>query len=247
MLRIAICDDMPAQRASIEDAVKRYFQDRGEKLPEIVSYGNPLLFLESLDKTAGFDILLLDVCMPGINGIQVAEEVRRRKDKSEIIFLTTSDEFAVEAFALKAVHYLVKPFTRAHFCEAMERAMERFAANAGKRVTFYAEGGALRTVDVDEILYIESCGHSQTAYLNEGTCTETRRALSRMQEELNKLSPGQFASPCKGFLVNQKAICTVEPKGVTLRSGQTLPLARGSFREFSSGYFAFLFPGHPGR
>ncbi|MDR3601423.1 MAG: response regulator [Desulfosporosinus sp.] len=54
-------------------------------------------------------MLLLNIGMPGIVGTQVAAEVRKRKDKSEVIFLTTSDEFAVDAFALKATHYLAKP------------------------------------------------------------------------------------------------------------------------------------------
>lgn len=241
MLRIAICDDMPDQVEKIKAAEKQYFSGHPEFQTETVTYYNPLVFLESLDKTGGFDLLLLDVCMPGIDGTQVGAEVRRRGDKSEIIFLTTSDEFAVEAFALKAAHYLVKPFTQAQFTEAMNRALARFAQNAPKNITFYSEGGVLRTVAADDILYMESCGHCQTAYLSDGICTEGRRSLSRMQAELDKLCPGQFVSPCKGYLVNQRAIRTVKPRQIILHSGHTIPLARGAFRTFSDQYFTYQF------
>ena len=241
MLRIAICDDLPDQQAQIKSAAAQYFSAHPDAQPVFSTYGNPLLFLESLDKAGGFDILLLDVCMPGIDGIQVAQEIRRRKEKSEIIFLTTSDEFAVDAFALKAAHYLVKPFTQSQFDEAMDRVMAHFAGDAPRHITFYTEGGVLRTVNVEDILYIESSGHQQIAHLERESCTEMRRSLFRMQEELDKICPGQFSSPCKGYLVNQKAIRTVGPKELHLRTGCTVPLARGAFHEFSDHYFAYLF------
>lgn len=242
MLRIAICDDLPDQLTEIEAAAKQYFDAYPEEQAEIFTYDNPLIFLESLDKTGGFDILLLDICMPGIDGTQVAAEIRKRRDKSEIIFLTTSDEFAVEAFALKAAHYLVKPFNQEQFGEAMDRAIVHFAAGQAPKVALRLTGGGTRALDLNEILWIESRDHTQTVFLKDGDREEARESLSLLLSELEELSPGQFVSPCKGYIVNQKAIRTVEPKGIIMRSGQTIPLARGTFREFLDRYFAYLFP-----
>lgn len=242
MLRIAICDDLSDQLTMIEAAVKEYFRACPEEQFEIFTYHNPLLFLESLDKTGGYDILLLDICMPGIDGTQVAEEIRKRKDKSEIVFLTTSDEFAVEAFALKAAHYLVKPFCQAQFCEAMDRAMLQFTAGQTKKVALKLTGGGTRVIELDEIIWVESRNHTQTVFLKDGASEEARESLSQLFTVLEELSPGQFASPFKGYLVNQKLIRTVESKGIIMRSGHTIPLARGTFREFMDRYFAYQFP-----
>lgn len=242
MLRIAICDDLSDQLAVIETAVTEYFRSYPEVQVETFTYHNPLIFLESLDKTGGYDILLLDICMPGIDGTQVAEEIRKRKDRSEIVFLTSSDEFAVEAFALKAAHYLVKPFHQAQFCEAMDRAMVQFCAGQTKKIALKLTGGGNRVLELNEIIWIESSNHTQRVFLKEGDSEVVRESLSQLFTVLEELSPGQFVSPIKGYLVNQNAIRTVEPKGIIMRSGQTIPLARGTFREFSDRYFSYLFP-----
>lgn len=242
MLRIAICDDLPDQLAKIKAAAEQYFEAYPDEQAELFTYNNPLIFLENLDKTGGFDILVLDVCMPGIDGTRVAAEIRRRKDKSEIIFLTASDEFAVDAFALKAAHYLVKPFTQAQISEALDRAMVHFAAGQAPTVALKLTGGGTRALELNEILWIESRNHTQTVFLKDGDSEEARESLSQLLSALEELSPGQFVSPCKGYLVNQKAIRTVAPKEIIMRSGQTVPLARGTFREFSDRYFAYMFP-----
>ncbi len=242
MLRIAICDDIPDHLEKIKLGVKQYFSEHPEEKIDIFTYNNPLIFLESLDRIGVFDILLLDVCMPGIDGTQVAAEIRKRGDKSEIIFLTTSDEFAVEAFALKATHYLVKPFTRAQLKEALDRVVMKISAELVPRVILKLSGGGMRALEVNEILWIESRNHAQTVYLKDGGIEETRVSLSQQLDTLEELSPGQFVSPCKGYLVNQKAIRTVEPKRIIMRSGKELPLARGTFREFTDRYFAYMFP-----
>ncbi len=242
MLRIAICDDLQDHLEKIKSGVKQYFSEYPEEKIDIFTCNNPLIFLESLNKTGGFDIVLLDVCMPGIDGIQVAGEIRKRGDKSEIIFLTTSDEFAVEAFALKAAHYLVKPFTRAQLSEALGRAMVRFSAGQVPKIALKLTGGGTRALELNEILWIESRNHAQTVYLKDGGSEETREALSQQLATLDELSPGQFVSPYKGYLVNHKAIRTIEPKRIIMRSGQELPLARGTFREFTDRYFAYMFP-----
>jgi DNA-binding LytR/AlgR family response regulator len=242
MLRIAICDDISDHLEKIKSGVIQYFSEYSEEKIDIITYNNPLIFLESLDKTGGFDILLLDVCMPGIDGMQVAAEIRKRGDKCEIIFLTTSDEFAVEAFALKAAHYLLKPFTQAQLSEALNRVRVQFSTGLEQKVALKLTGGGTRAIELNEILWIESRNHAQTVYLKEGRSEETRESLSQQLATLEKLSPGQFVSPCKGYLVNQKAIRTVEPKRIIMRSGQELPLARGTFREFTDRYFAYMFP-----
>lgn len=241
-ISIAICDDLPEQSELISTAVMNYFAGHNAKTPGICVYNNPLLFLEGLKNTGGFDVLLLDICMPGLNGVAVAREIRNRKEKCEIVFLTTSDEFAVDAFSLKAAHYLLKPFTQAQFDEAMDRAMARFQSGSVRKIVLRPQGGGLQNIEVDEILYIESFGHMLNICLETGSTTESRRSLIRVLEMLEEVSPGQFGSPCKGYLVNQKAVRTIEPKQVILKNGMKIPIARGSFREFQERHFAFMFP-----
>lgn len=132
MINIAVCDDRREQLELVHIAVERYFQTKTSRAVEISDFNDPAVFLASLEKNGSCDIAILDICMPGIAGTEVGRMIRRRYDNTEIIFVTTSDEFAVDAFALNAAHYIIKPFTQEQFNPAMDRAMARFTKRAEK-------------------------------------------------------------------------------------------------------------------
>ena len=178
--------------------------------------------------------------MPGILGTEVAKEIRRRHDKTELIFLTTSDEYAVDAFRLKAAHYLLKPFTQTQLDEAMDRAIKSFTG-AARRVCIRADSGELYNLELDDLFYVESQGHSLTVYARGQTLSESRRSLSRLQEELCRLSPGQFISPYKGYLVNLKAVTSITRERITLRCGATIPIPRREYKALQDQYMDYIF------
>ena len=178
------------------------------------------------------------------NGTEVAKEIRKRRDKTEIVFLTSSDDFAVSAFSLKAAHYLVKPFTQSEFDEAMDRAVSFFRKSNVLKLSFKLTGGGVKTVDIDDILYIESYKHEQQIQLNNGDALSIREALNSLQEQLDELSPHQFLSPYKGYIVNLKAVHSIEPDCMKLHGNKSVPIARRSFRELTDKYFAYAFGGN---
>lgn len=243
MLNIAICDDSHEQQGLNQKVIEKYFKTHGDYSIQVTCYDNPLLFLEALDQNGGCDILLLDIFMPGINGTEVAKEIRKRKDKTEIVFVTTSDDFAVTAFSLKAAHYLVKPFTQSEFDEAMNRAVASFVKRNVLKLSFKLKGGGVKTVDIDDILYIENYKHEQQVQLKDGDALSIREALNSLQEKLDELSPHQFLSPYKGYIVNLKAVHSVEPDCMKLHGNKIVPIARRSFRELTDKYFAYAFGG----
>lgn len=241
MLRIAICDDMIDQLQLYEHYTKRYLKTKGYETAQITCFENPLDLVESIEKNGGFDIVLLDICMPGLNGTAVAKIIRERKDKTEIIFLTTSDEFAVEAFHLKAAHYLLKPFPEKLFVEAMDRAVERFVFIQPIRIVMKLSGGGLQTVDLNEILCVESFNHEQQVLLKNQKTLKVRESLSSVLAQLEELTPGQFLSPYKGYIVNLKAVLSIEPKCITLLGGKKIPIVRRNYRALSERYFDYTF------
>lgn len=240
MLRIAICDDSHDQIEIIQKSANKYFSNMCEYNIDV--FDNPLIFLESVEKNGGYDIVLLDICMPGIIGVDVAKEIRQRKDKTEIIFLTISDEFAVDAFALKAAHYIIKPFTQEKFNEAMDRATLSFFDISSKKLPVKTERGDVIIIYINDIIYIQSNGHNQIIYLeNNDNYRETRRSLSRLLEELENLSSNQFIAPYKGYIVNQKYIATIDSKCIKMRNGVKIPLPRGTFRQIQKQYMDYRF------
>ena len=91
MVRIAICDDLQEQLDIIQKAVQQYFHDKKEPT-EVFTYNNAMDFVDAFEKEGNFDIVLLDICMPGLLGTDIAAEMRKQKSRAEIVFLSTSEE-----------------------------------------------------------------------------------------------------------------------------------------------------------
>ena len=106
-----ICDDEKSELERIQKIVSDYAEEHPELFLTIQCFSNPFDMLGEMDRSGAPDIALLDICMPGVLGTEVAREIQSRsEDATDIIFLTTSTEFAVEAFALHVNDYLTKPF-----------------------------------------------------------------------------------------------------------------------------------------
>ena len=125
MVSIAICDDDVLEVERAQRFIEKYSQTKNESQISVQTFLNPLEMLNYVDKNVGFDIYILDIIMDGMKGTDVAKELKAKESNCEIIFMTTSREFAVDAFALNAVHYLVKPYDFVDFSEALARALKR--------------------------------------------------------------------------------------------------------------------------
>ena len=84
-------------------------------------YSSAFEMLDAFDKTGCPDIALLDICMPGMLGTELARDILRCSENTDIIFLTTSSDYAVDAFSLHAADYIQKPYTREKFGAALDR------------------------------------------------------------------------------------------------------------------------------
>lgn len=240
-MRIAICDDNAEQLEIIQDAVESYAKRHPELKIQATAYATPLSFLDEWRKKGCYDIILLDICMPGMLGTEVAKEIRQRKENPEIIFLTTSSEFAVEAFTLKAAHYIVKPFHQVQFDEAINRAAHKHQNKRGKNISLKLRSGEARLVDINDIIYVESASHSQHIHLKSGEQIESRQTLSELLSLFTEHAKEQFITPYKGYIVNQKSIRSIEPDKVILTSGVHIPIVRRNFKQIKDQYFSFIF------
>lgn len=242
MLKIACCDDSPEDAVGLCAALDSYLSHNEREHVLVSSFDNALICAEEIDRMGGVDVILLDICMPGLLGTDIAREVRKRNDKTEIIFVTSSDEFAVEAFTLKAAHYLVKPFSQNDFDEAMNVALGRCSSKEVKRIVLKTRGRSLVSLDVGEIAYIESASHSQNLHTDKGERIEVRQSLKEVFSLLGDISPGQFFMPYKGYIINIDTIRIIENAQVVLRDGTVVPATPANVRTLKEHYFNYFFP-----
>lgn len=240
MLRIDICDDMSDHLEIIKKSAEQYAAVKRLSI-DIRCFDSSMDYLDKLESEGSAEIVLLDICMPAISGTDIAREIRRRNDTCEIIFLTSSNDYAVDAFALRAAHYLLKPFTQNEFDEAMDRAAEHFDADNEKYFTARSEGGEIHRLQLNRIQYIESRAHEQTVFFDNGSTLHLRLSLASLSSEFEKAAPGQFMMPYKGYMVNIRAIAAIEAARIIMRSGAEIPLPRGSFRNMKAAFFNYMF------
>lgn len=242
MRTIAICDDEQEQVHKIHAAVEAFLSARKIFNVTIRDFFDTGAFLSFIAVTKKIDIALLDICMGEVSGIELAQKIREKGGETKIIFLTTSKEFAIDAFSVNASHYLVKPFSQAAFNEAMSRCADMLeTAPEPCRITIHGEGESVTMLDINEIYCIESIGRRRYVRTAKGEFTETRRTLSQFAEELEALSPRQFILPYRGYIVNLSAVRTIAAKNFVLKDGSKVPIKPGDLRALKEKLFAYVF------
>ena len=164
MYRIAVVDDQPEERGRLEEYLRRFASER--KLTITVDpFEGGESFLAAFDHN--YDIVLLDIEMQGIDGMETARRLRERDEKVCLLFVTYLANFAVQGYSVHALDFLVKPVSFENFDMKMERAI--IAAERNKKKEIFlptAEGN--RRVRIDELCYVEVMNHTLLYHTKEG-------------------------------------------------------------------------------
>jgi two-component system, LytTR family, response regulator len=240
MTRVLIADDeAPARRK-----LARFLKERANT--EIVaeaSNGVDAIDLIAITKP---EIVFLDIHMPDLDGLAVAEAIAGMPSPPAIVFVTAHDQYALRAFEVSAVDYILKPYDRAHFDRAVERAITRAAlpsadANAvlarliqearnesefAKRLLVPHEGRSF-FVPVDDIVRVASDGNNVELHARGGRF----RLRTTMDSLEGRLDPAKFVRVHRSHIVNIDAIAAIEPGFhgdylAILRNGERLPWSR---------------------
>lgn len=172
------------------------------------------------------DLLFLDIQMPERSGLELLESLEH---VPEVIFTTAYDQYAVKAFELNALDYLVKPIRRERFAQAIEKALNRFSVKPGlaaERTIFIREGERCYFVKVKNISLVESAGNYARLYVD-GKKLYLKRSLNHLEKTLD---PQLFFRISRTEIINTNYIKQIRPntKGrltVTLQTGESLEVS----------------------
>lgn len=245
ILKFAICDDEKQHIDSLANVLKKYLGKIKEQNFAIFEFSNQFDLLDKMNSGVGFDVVFLDVLMPAMDGMEVAEEIRMNKHTCEIVFVTSSPDYALEAFNVGAIHYILKPIKNQYFDEVMDRLLKKIFSNVEKCLVFKTTSGGMQKIETFFIEFIESFKHTQTVNLINRKSFEVKSSLNAIFEELMVKCSSQFIMPYKGYIVNQNMIRTIETTQIIMQSGKKISLAKGSFREIKDAYFEYMFSREP--
>lgn len=237
MIKIAVCDDDLSALNEINALLEQY---RSEHNQEIIyaAFHSPLEILAEIEKGTRPDILLLDVIMPGENGINVAREIRQYDDTVKIIFLTSSAEFAVESYTVGAYFYQMKPICEKDFFRLMDSVISDCEKAQHCGLIVHSKSGITR-IDLHKLEYCEIIGHTLFFHLDNG---KTIESIGSMDELCGKLTQyDNFLRPHRSFLVNMEYIQNISYKAIIMDDLTEIPIPHGKCSEIKSRYLEYVF------
>ncbi|EOH93743.1 LytR/AlgR family response regulator transcription factor [Enterococcus pallens] len=227
-MNVVICDDDPIFCQKLEKLVNEVFK-QGCECEVFYSSERLLHYLE--ENPAFFQLYLLDIEMPGLDGLQMAKLIRKRDTEALLVFVTNHEEEMPNAFDVRAFHYLVKPLDVHKATEVLFSA-ERFFSK--KRLLFrFVSRKQFYSLFVSQIEYFESAGRKIRIHTQDQIIHEYYDTLDEVEQ---KIETGIFARIHKSYLVNMEFLQRVENKRVLLQCGRVLAISRKYHGHFHQMY-----------
>lgn len=226
MIEIALCDDNAEDREALGALAKRFADEHSEFPIRLSAFTSAAELLEHIENNNGFDLYLLDVMMPEMSGIQLAEIIRSRGDHAEIVFLTVSRDYAVDAFSVYACGYLLKPPHKDRFDETVLRAVQKLAREKNDVLTVKTKDGLLR-IPLHKIVMIESFNHTREITMTDDSTLETPSTLSELFGQLREHS--NFYMPHRAYIANLDNSVGIVRYELLMLGNRRIPIPKGQF------------------
>lgn len=237
MIKIAFCDDDLSTLNEINVLLDQYRNLHNQDIT-YTAFQSTLKLLADIEKGRRFDILFLDVMMPGENGISAAGEIRQYDDAVKIIFLTSSSEFAVQSYAVGAYFYQMKPICAENFFKLMDSVINDCKKTQQQSLIVRCKTGISR-INLERLEYCEIIGHTLTFHMDNGSVIESTGRLDDLCGILSKYD--NFLRPHRSYLINMEYISHISYKSITMESCTEIPLPHGKCSEIKERYLEYAF------
>jgi len=238
VLKLCICDDSPEDAEQVRALAERFAMDHLELPLQVQIFSSPFDLLEHMEAQGGFDLYLLDILMPHMRGVDLAERIRARGETAEILFLTYSREYALEAFSVDACGYLLKPVDRERFNHLLLTAAQRLSGPEDSCLLLKTKEG-MRKIFFRELVMAESFNHDRVLTLADGSKVVTADTLSSLLDRLSK--DPRFFSPHRAYIINMEHITALNAASALMSTGQRVPVSRASFPSLKKAYMDCFF------
>ena len=236
MYRIALCDDEQAEVIKTQGMLGSYKRLHLGLDFEIGTFENAESLLQKVQDGYEPDLILMDIYMEGKTGIEAVRELHEMENKSRVIFLTTSEKHAVEAFRVEAAQYLVKPVSEAELFPLLDKQFKILDDEKQKYIVLEIDKRTFRVM-VHDIVYCESQGKRQYLHMTDGTQLRVRMSMTKLEELF--LPYEEIVRIGKWYIINMDHVEGLDSQSAQMDNGRKLYLPRGSYQILRKRYIPY--------
>lgn len=240
-MTIAIVDDEPLCLEQISTVVKEYAQKRTSRKIVLHIFSHPEDLVESAYKLGGYDIYILDVIMPDMDGIELGRKLRESNYDGKIVYLTSSADYAVDSFRVKAFDYILKPLRKEDVFKTMDEAIASVSDKKDKALLIKTKEKSVKLY-FNSIMYAEFTNRAITYYLLDGhtvKSTTVRTSFSQAMSEI--LADKRFTICGQSMVVNLDHVTEVENDAILFGNTYKAPLGEKNCRKLRNIWSDYLF------
>lgn len=219
-MRIAICDDESVQHDYLKQLLHKWSMQKNI-IVNITCFPSAESFLFRYTEDKMYDILLLDIEMGEMSGVELARAVRKTNKEIQIIFVTGYMEYIADGYDVEALHYLIKPVTQTKFFDVLDRAVIKLHRN--EQTLYLNLGNENVRLPLYEIQYLEVQRNYVTIHADKEYTV--KMTLSELEKELDNT----FFRTGRSYIINLKYIRRILKTEIHLADGTILPLPRGQY------------------
>lgn len=221
MLKIVVIDDCKTELERINILLEKYLKAHALTY-QLHSYSSPVSFMDGLsfpDADNKHDLYLLDVMMPGLDGIELGKRIRANDENAKIIYVSSSPDFALKSYEVRAFYYILKPLKPEKLSEVLDLAIKELESDAQNTISVRTKNGRSR-VNKGEIIYAELRERRSFYHLSRGCLQSTYLKTSFITANAGLLSDPRFFACGASLIVNLSCILGVNKDGrLRLRVG----------------------------
>lgn len=235
MLRIALCDDEENQLNQAAAMLNAYLISRPDLSGQVELFHGGSSLLARMEEAGGFDLYVLDILMPELSGIDTGRRLRALGDGGEIIFLTSSNDFAADSYDVHAFFYLLKPVNEGKLFQVLDAAVENLKRRRNSAVVVTTADGPQRIL-LEHIRYVERVGRFIRYYCTDSTIDSQTIRITFREAVAPLLADRRFCLCGASFVLNFQHVAGVKGQSALLDNGQAVILPRTSATEFKKAW-----------
>lgn len=240
-MRIAICDDTELDLKNLENLVKLYSKEFNVPIT-IETFSSPHVLLNHIHyfKQNEFDLYFLDIIMEE-NGINVASTIRKTNPDVPIVFTTSSKEYAIDAFKVRAYDYILKPISKNELFECLNKLTQTIKTALKNVFSIKIEDLSYVTINVNEISFIEQKERRIVYHMTNGKTYTTTSIRGKFAEEIPfKFDMYNFINCHHSFVVNMNQIASIDDYSFTMKNGDNIPISKRILKQVRDTYVKYL-------